>query len=187
MAEAARVLDFYEDYQFGTAAPARKGYIGPSPIPVDIPADIPAVKPVDEERVRSRERARAAAAAQSMPAVSLFAILGAVLAGVLMVFVVLAQINYNEIASETTRLQTYHNNLAEKQRRLGITFESVIDMKEVERYARDELGMSKPDADRIAVIRSKPADRAEVIETETKETLREFGSFISSLLEYFKR
>jgi len=115
-------------------------------------------------------------------------VFGAIFAGFLMVFVVLAQINYNEIASETVALNAQYTALLEQQRRLEISFESVVDMKEVEQYARDVLGMSRPEADQIAVVYSMPADRVEVLADDSSDDpLREFGSFISSLLEYFKR
>ena len=120
-AEAARVLDYFPE-----AAP--------------IPSEAPGV----EERMRQREKARAEVAAQTKPMVSPFALFGSVLVTVLMIFVVLAQINYNEAAAETVRLNAQLTELTERHRALTITFESVISMKEVEQYARDVLGMSKP-------------------------------------------
>jgi hypothetical protein len=59
-------------------------------------------------------------------------------------------------------------------------------MKEVEQYARDVLGMSRPDAHQIIVVNSLPGDRAEVIGVDERGSLREFGSFISSLIDYFR-
>jgi hypothetical protein len=102
-----------------------------------------------------------------------------------MVFVVLAQINYNEAASETVRLNNRLRTLTEQQRRLEIAYESVIDIEEVERYAKDVLGMSKPESDQIAIIHSVPGDRAEVIGGSDESTLSGLGKFLSSLLEYF--
>jgi len=179
-AEPARVLEFPDDYIHGSAAPAGAGYAQPE---IRQPA-----YPMQEERMRQRERAAAIAAAQSASGLSLFAIFGALFAGVLMIFVVLAQISYNEIAAENVRLNAQHAMLLEQQRRLEITFESVIDMKEVERYAKDVLGMSRPDADHIAVVQTLPVDKIEMLGGAVEEdALREFGSFISSLLEYFRR
>ena len=179
-AEPARVLEFPDDYIYGSAAPA--------PEPFAEPAIKPLETPMAEEllRQRERERMRAAAQARSKSSVSPFAVLGAIAVVVLMVLVVLAQISYNEIASDTSRLYSQMANLTEQQRRLEITFESVIDMKEVERYARDVLGMSKPDPDQLAVIYSIPNDRVEILAGDEKDSLREFGSFISSLIDYFR-
>ena len=179
-AEAARAIKSTDSYIYGSAAPASAGYAEPEVKPSD--------SPVLEERVRARERARAEAAAQSAPSVSLFAVFGAVFAGFLMVFVVLAQINYNEVASEAVRYNTQYNDLIEQQRRLEITFESVIDMKEIERYARDVLGMSMPEPNQIAVVYSEPDDKVEILQGSGEESpLHGFGSFISSLFDHFKR
>ena len=177
-AEAARVLDFYSGSgYYGSAAPAEVPYAEPVAIPVEIP--------VSQEQAGYGVRAREAAA-QSTHIVSLFALFGAVLAGVLMIFVVLAQISYAELAGEKVRLNAQLIELAEQQRRLEIEFESAIDMKEIERYARDSLGMSKPETDHIAIVRSMPVDSAEIILNNSSEgVFNGFGSFISSLLEYF--
>ena len=179
-AEPARVLEFPDDYIYGTAVPAQKPYAEPEPKPIEMP--------MAEELIRQRERERlqAAARAQSKSSVSVFAVLGAIIIVVLMVLVVLAQISYNEIAGETSKLYSQMEYLTEQQRRLEITFESVIDMKEVERYARDILGMSKPDSDQIAIIYSVSDDRVEILNGGDKDSLREFGSFISSLIDYFR-
>ena len=176
-AEAARVLEFPDDYLYGTAAP--KGAVYEEPLTG--PAEIPSV----EERIRERGRADAKVTAQNFPAVSLFSVFGSLLVGIMLVFIVLAQISFNEIASETARLNTQIGELSEKQRRLEITFESVIDMKEVERYARDELGMSKPEADQIAVVHPVPGDRAEIVSNAGESWFHGFGAFISQLIGYF--
>ena len=176
-AEAARVLEYAGSDYYGSAAPAQAPYVGPMARPEDTPATW--------EQTRQRERAKEADA-QSVPTVSMFAVFGTVFAGFLMVFVVLAQISYTEIASETVRLNAQLSELTEQERRLEIEFERAIDMKYVERYARDALGMSRPDADQIAVIRSIPVDSAEIISSgEDDGALSGFGMFISSLLEYF--
>ena len=177
MAEAARVLEFPDEYIYGTAIPARQ----PDAVP------LPAADSPEEELQRQRERVRTAAA-QNVPGISMFAILGSVFVSILMIFTILAQISYNEVASETVRLNTQINNLAEQERLLEIAFDSVVDMKEVERYARDVLGMSKPENEQVAVIKSVQADTAEIIRDGAEANpLSGLGSFISSLTEYFKR
>ena len=177
-AEAARVLDYYAGSgYYGSAAPAQVPYAEPVAIPVEIP--------VSQEQAGYGVRAREAAA-QSTHFVSLFALFGAVFAGVLMIFVVLAQISYAELAGERVRLNAQLDELNERQRRLEIEFESAIDMKDIERYARDSLGMSKPETSQVAIIRSMPVDSAEIINSEGSEgVLSGMGAFISSLLEYF--
>jgi len=178
-AEAARVLDYENRYYYGSAAPARETYSEP----VTIPHEFPSV----EERIRQRQRAKEAAAARSRPVISFFSVVGALFAAFLSVFAVVAQINYNEAVAETTRLNAQLVELSEQQRRLEIEFASVLDMKEIERYARDVLGMSKPETHQLAVVHSAASDRAEVLSSAEGDNLRDFGSFIKSLFEYLKR
>jgi len=178
-AEAARVLDFDNEYYYGSAAPAREVIDEPSATPVEIP--------IPRERTLQRQRERAIAAAKNVPGVSLFAIIGTLIAASLMVFVMLAQINYNEAAAEAVRLNAQLLELSEQQKRLEITYESVIDMKEIERYARDVLGMSKPEADQIAIIHRMPDDMAVVIDESEESSLHGLGEFMSSLMKYFKQ
>jgi len=172
-AEAARALDYDFSSYFGSAVPAEAPYYRPAAEPVEIP--VPQERP--GANVRTRE-----AVAPSMPSVSLFAIFGVLFIGILMVFVVLAQISYNEVASETVKLNAQFRELSEQQRRLEIAFESVIDMKEVERYARDTLGMAKPDSDQTVAFRLIAIDGAEIIRDINEGKSDEgFGAFLSSL------
>jgi len=175
MAEAAKSLDFSDFYTYGAAAPAGAGYAEPTVTPEDIPSAQELPRP--KEHVAVRRTA----------GVSLFAIFGSVFVGILMIFTMLAQINYNEVASQAVDMDSQISALTEQQRKLEITFESVVDMKEVERYARDELGMSKPEAEQVTVIQGAD-DKAEIIDNNNDDNaLRGFGSFISSLVGYFKQ
>ncbi|MCL2391490.1 MAG: cell division protein FtsL [Oscillospiraceae bacterium] len=179
MAEAARVLD-YEKYNCGSAAPAKEVFVEEVPQPLETPDS--------HQRARQRQNAKAAANAKNAPGVSLFAIVGMVVVSVLMIFVILAQISYNETAAESARLNAQLLTLNEQHRRLEITFESVIDMTEIERYARDVLGMTRPIAsgEGVIVIQSTANDRAEVLAPPDQDSLRDFGSFLSSLLSHFR-
>ena len=177
-AEAARVYNNANSAYYGSAIPAEAPYVRPAVEPDGIPAP--------RERTRPEEKTKAAAA-QSGPAISLFAVFGTIFVGILMFFVVLAQINYNEIASETARLNSQFDALIEQERILEIDFENVIDIKEVERYAKDTLGMSKPDADQTAAVRGIALDSAEIIDTGEEDVPSgNLSSFLSSLLNYFR-
>ena len=190
-AEAARVLefpdypdfdDFYDNYAsayYGSAAPARAPDVWPDAEPE--------IEESPREEALPRERAKPAVA-HSAPAVSLFAVFGTLFVGVLLVFVIMAQISLSGITSDTVRLNSQLSALEEQERRLEIEFESVIDMKEVERYSRDTLGMSKPDADQIAVVRSVQLDSAEILDAGD-ETVNSggLGSFIKSLINGIRK
>jgi len=183
-AEAARVLDYDSRYYYGSA-PAREQFPARELFPER--EQRPLENPHAQERVRQRERTRTSTAAKDLPGISMFSVVGTLFVTLLMTLVVLAQISYNEAAADSVRLGAQLRALEEQQKILLVEFESVMDMKEVERYARDVLGMSKPDTHQLAVVHSTASDRAEVLNSPEGNSLRDFGSFISSLLEYFKR
>jgi len=179
-AEAARVLEYPGDYFDGSAAPAygRPAYDRPE---YDTSgAALP--------READDSRSHAAAVVRSAPAVSFFSVFGGAAAAVLMVFVLIANVRFHEISNERARLETQLSQLTQNERKLEIKYESVVDMKAVEQYARDVLGMSKPDTDQISVINRTPDDRAEVLSTDVEEEglISGLGKFISSLTGYLK-
>jgi len=177
MAEAARVLD-YEKYNHGSAAPAREYVPGAAPGPVETP--------LSEERTRQRKKAGTAEQMQNVPGVSLFAIVGTIIVVALMFFVILAQISYAQIAAENARLGAQLSALNEQNRRLEITFESVMDMGEIEAYARNVLGMTRPRAGQSIILTAPEPDRAMVLAPPEQNSIREFGTFISSLLDILR-
>jgi len=169
----ARKLDY------GTAAPAYDA-------PALEPAAIPEAVPVPRERAVPKTRTRAAAK-NTTYSISLFSIFGFVLVFALALFVVLAHVYHLGVTSETVRLNAQLAQLQEQSRRIEVEFERAIDLREIERIARDEFGMSRPDYDQVIIFQSTPQDRATVIENgEDESALRGFGSFLMSLLEYFR-
>jgi len=179
MENQARTLSFYNH---GTAAPTIQAMVEAETRRINMPRPKPSVV---KKRVRQQERAKRAE--KTAPGISIFAILGALFVAVLMVFVVLAQINYNETAAESVRLSMHINELSEKHRALELSFESAVEIKEVERFARDELGMSRPDAGQIIIISSTPRDSAIVISQGEDRGIQGFGNFIRSLTDYFRK
>ena len=138
-----------------------------------------------KQAVKKKQAARAAE--KPAPGVSVFAILGTLFVSVLMIFVVLAQINFNETAAESVRLNILISELAERQRLLELSFESAVDIREVERFARDELGMSRPDAKQMTIIEAAPRDIALALDNREDRGLQGFGAFLRSLTDYFRR
>ena len=183
-AGAAGALRRKERYIHGSAAPARQPYDEPFAEPRENPLPQRRVAPKAPARVAPRVRN----AEHRAPGVSLFAIVGSLVVTVLMVFVMLAQVNLNEVSREAARLNQHLDSLNEQQKILAITFESVVDMKEVERYAKDVLGMSRPVSEQIAVIRTIPDDRVEVIEVNDEEKgLTGLGTYLTYLFDEYIR
>ena len=180
-AGAVGALRYKEKYNYGTAAPARAPYYEPYVKPAEETAPRERAVPRELPRKSARERQREAG-------VSLFAIVGTLVVTALMVFVMLAQINLNQLVAQTARHTSQLDALTQQNRVLAIAFENVVDMKEIERYAKDVLGMSKPEAEQYVVIRTLPSDRAEVIEVQENEGgLYEFGSFLTYLFDEYIR
>jgi len=188
MDSEAKALSYYT---YGSAAPTIKAMVEAETRRIYTPdIDTSGVK----EKIRKLEKPRKVKASpkvkttseKASPGISVFAILGTLFVAVLMVFVVLAQINFNETASESVRLNIHRKELAERYRALELTFESALDIKEVERFARDELGMSRPDTEQIVIISSAPRDNAIVLNSSNQQGLQGFADFIKSLTEYFR-
>jgi len=149
---------------------------------------VPKEKKAPKETKTQKEKHLRADLEQSAPSVSLFAIIGFFAVSALMIFVMLAQVNYNEVLRETARLNTHLDILHEQQRVLSITFESVINMDEIERYAKDVLGMSKPEAEQVTLLRTLPEDKIEVIYDEANvDRWREFSGYITFLFDEYIR
>ena len=181
MKSEARALNYYNH---GTAAKSLEALADEQT--KRMPALKPG-KPAEKEKAGRLEKVKAIADAKTVPGISVFAILGTVLVSVLMVFSVLAQINYNEAAVENVKLRTHISELNQKQRTLELAFERTIDIKEVERFARDELGMSRPDPGQVVSISTTPRDTAVIIPVADEPAAQGFGAFIRSLAEYFNR
>ena len=176
-------------YNYGSVAHAIDAVAGAETKRIEMP-------PVKHTRIKDRARAEGLsrrsesvgpAMSKRVPGISVFSVFGTLVVSVLMVLVVLAQISYNEAASESVRLSAQVMELTEQHRVMELAFESSINIKEVERIARDELGMSRPDAAQVVVIRSEPRDYAIVVYSEDDDGVQGFAEFIRSLTDYFRR
>lgn len=118
--------------------------------------------------------------------VSLFAVFGFMTVAVMLVFVLLLQIRYEEVRSEAVQLQAQLQELTELERRLRIEYEDAFDVTRVEDYATNVLGMTKPaSTSRAGTIQAPALDRAQVVAENAPEQSR-LSAFISSVLAYFK-
>jgi cell division protein FtsL len=153
------------------------------------PAYAPEVKPARRpEESRAKKPARKAVRRrQKAYGLSLFAVCGFALVAVMMVFVLLSHIKYNEITSEVAQLQTRLAALNEEERKLKIAYEDAFDVNEVETYATNVLGMTKPLDSQLATVATAASDKAVVLATSAQENSRtSIGTFLMSLVSYFK-
>ena len=183
---AASAVKNNTGYIYGTAAPARLPYLEPHIEPAQIPLPKERAIPGAARRMLTKQGVRALT--HEGAKVSLFAIAGTIVVTALMIFVMLAQINLNELARETVKLTSQLESLQQQQRVLGIAFENAVDMKAIEQYAKDVLGMSKPEAEQVIMLHSVPADKAEIFEvSDSRNSLQEFGSFLTFLFDEYIR
>lgn len=146
-----------------------------------VPLDIPAAPVLEEEVVTASERA-------TVQAVSPVAIIGYAIAAVLLVFSLLARIQLTAASNECVKLESSLADLEDQQSKLLISYESSINLPEIEDYAINVLGMQKPRSDQVYYISGSVQDRAVVLADagEPVGFVDRVADFLSSLAEYFK-
>jgi cell division protein FtsL len=143
-----------------------------------------AVSAGDSSAARTRAKDRREPAYK----VSLFAAAGSAVAGFLILLMVLSNVRVNALSRETVELNSRLESLVAQERRLKIEYERAFDMAQVERYARDVLGMQSAGSVSTGTIDATPPDKAVVLggEESAGGVFAELASFISSLFDYFK-
>ena len=111
------------------------------------------------------------AVAENRQAVSPVSLLGAAVAAVMIVIMLLAQARLTAVCNEAVRLSDKIQQLETDQARLKIAFESAFNLTEIEDYAVSQLGMQKPRSDQIYTISSKAQDKVELFTPESSDGL----------------
>ncbi|MEL4106017.1 hypothetical protein AAFA46_04140 [Oscillospiraceae bacterium WX1] len=132
--------------------------------------------------------ARPNAKNQKVYGISAFAVVGFAVAAVLMVFVLLAHVKYDEVTNETVQLQSQLSDLNEQERKLEIAYGNAFDVNTVEQYATHELGMSKPAQSQIGTVSVTAQDKAVVVSAPSDNSGKRESmlTFLLSLVAYFK-
>ncbi|MGM9521729.1 MAG: hypothetical protein ACI3VB_04545 [Oscillospiraceae bacterium] len=148
---------------------------------------IPAERPQERVRERAREEVQAAPREKAAFGVPVAGIIGVIAAAALMVFVLLAYVQLNEISSETSQLKSAISELTETGTRLRVTYESTFNLNEIEDYAINILGMTKLKDSCVTVFASDKTDKAEILNADdsAKGLISRASEFIGSLAEYF--
>lgn len=131
------------------------------------------------------EQAQAQTAPKTMQAIAPFSVIGLVLAAVLFVFALMAQIQLTTVSDEAVALTDKIAQLETEQTRLRIEYESAFNLTEIEEYAISELGMQKPRSDQIFYLDSATPDKAEILSPEESDGLLDrVSDFVGSMGEY---
>jgi len=146
----------------------------------------------EDSRPEPVRKAKPAAKRQPAYSVSLSAFAGIAAAVVLVVFVLLAYINYTDVSAATVQLEERLAELVEEERHLTVRYEETFDITEIEAYATGVLGMSKPADDQIVNLGLTAEDKAVVLSedvsavSEASASIGGFVDFFTSLAAYFK-
>lgn len=144
-----------------------------------------AAPPQTQERTNSATRAQVQA--RSRQTVYPLAMLGILVAAVLSVIAIMAQIQLFDISSQTVELEAQLKELQTEQIRLQIEYEGAFNLTEIEEYATSRLGMRKPSTDQIYYIDTSSPDRAVIIQQSTGNGfLSMVSAFLSEIGAYFR-
>ena len=155
---------------------------------VQEPARQPNRRARKQERLREREWIKEETAdqareeriaARNRQGVSLLSLAGAIVVIVLLTMMLLAQIRLTDISNSAAALETRINELELEKDKLTVEYETIFNLKSVEEYATNILGMQEPEDDQIFYLTGvTSADKAVVI---TKNQTDMFGLGLEDL------
>jgi cell division protein FtsL len=143
-------------------------------------------KPLDiPERPRVREEVVPKTEVLTKQSISLLAVFGFAAAAVLLVFSLMARIQFTQVSAETAKLESQLSELTEEQSKLTIAYESALNLTDIEDYAINTLGMQKPRADQVRYVSSSAQDKAEILNGTDGTDSNKASDIVDSLREYF--
>ena len=145
----------------------------------------PAAKPKPQTRTRVLPRSQRAV--HTKQGIAPTAILGVLVAALLFVICITAQVQLLSVSSDSVALESRLRELKTEQTKLRIRYESAFNLSEIEDYAVKDLGMMKPNAAQINYIDTSSPDRAVLIESGNGDGIVDrVADFLSGLGEYFR-
>ena len=155
--------------------PRFEGSTAPKPKPAALP---------DEHAAPKKQPLR-----KAKLAVSPVAVIGLALAVILLAMVVYGYVQYYEATSRVGELQSELNSVQRSTQKLRSTYESRIDLNEVEQRARG-LGMSQPTTKQSVYLNVSGADHTEVFAVDDRSFLQKATDAVSEsfqgIVEYFR-
>lgn len=91
------------------------------------------------------------------------------------------KVELTKAIDENAVLKQELSDLNEANARLEIEYESLIDLSELEEYAKTALGMQNPESEKIIQIDVEIQDKAEILKDSAKT---ETDKLVSSIMEY---
>ena len=184
MAAYANTIEYASSATYGSVA-YDLGRYGGTAIPKEYPREIE--EPVVEEKARTQVKTRVRAVERQR--VSAFGVVGSVVLTLLVVLLLMAYVQLNEISAQTVEIQNTIAELENENTKLTSEFEMTFNMSSVKDYAINVLGMTEPTAEQITVLNMGTTDRAEIINVTNagnSSASESVGTFLTTVLEYFK-
>ena len=170
------------------------GYIGgtaaPAPQP-EYPAEKPSAPPIRKEYARTRPHKVPRTKQSKGISISTLLCLAVTLGMVLTLLS--SYVRMIELSDQSVELKGELAELQKQNNLLKVKHESEIDLREIERYATEELGMVVPSTDAVVYVDLSEPDKAEVgdeiggsqqLQTESVSGMS--LSAVGRLLEYFR-
>ena len=155
----------------------------------------PQTEPRRRERTRQQEwikedvqpDVRRQVAVKNHQGLSILSMLGAAVAMVLLTMMLLAQIRLTDISDTAARLEDQITALELERDKLTVEYETIFNLKDVEQYAVDVLGMQEPDGQQVFYLTGvASADKAVVIEKDDADMFSlGVADILSSIKAYF--
>lgn len=148
-----------------------------------VPQPRPAVLP-EEKPLRQAKKVP-----KAVPAIAPLAVIGVVVAAVLLLMVIYSYVQLYEATERTGTLSKQLASVRADTAKLRSNYESRIDLTEIEARARD-LGMTQPSARQSVYLNIAGADHAEVLQVDERSYAEKAwdaltGSF-QGVVEYFR-
>ena len=146
--------------------------------------DEPLRQPQVERRSAVKARPKRRKKGQSMTG---FAVVGALVISMLLLLVVLSHIQLTVVSSEAMQLERQLGVLTEESMRLQAAHEIAFHTSEVERFAREELGMVDAVRGQIVFLGSNSMDSAQVVtvpQSESQGMLRHLFGLLKAYIPF---
>jgi len=164
-----------------TPIPPQTGSLSPKRKPKVKKTKVKKVEPVKD---KTKETVHTVRAVRTIPFPTAI-ICMAVIATVLFCFLIMSYVNINEYTINNERLTFQLDNSLKQQKELTLELEKKNNLREIERYAKDVLGMVKIDQLRKRYISIKNEDRIELLKPRT--SLQEItNNIVDSIAKNFK-
>ena len=113
--------------------------------------------------------------------ISAFAIIGYFAIVLTFILLLTVYVQYTAVSAEATEYQNHIQELKDEERILTIKYEQTFDMREVELYAKSQLGMDEPKKQQIGYISLNVEDKA-IVYTTNEEDFNVFAGLYEVLI-----